>query len=196
MATDFFVIVLLVATLAALVFLWLKLREISRKLEQSVKGLAEVERVVQGECLPAVSEGSRRLATVLDRLEAERASAGRDVEQSRASLAPLLGELREAARELGQARVELARLVERAGAKPAEDAVRAADGAWMKELVRTHLLGLGIGSVSIDGVAAKPDGSHVVRARGMRGDELWSGSVVVRAGKVESASSFAARMFP
>ena len=35
-----------------------------------------------------------------------------------------------------------------------------------------------------------------MRARGIRGNELWNGNVVVRGGKVESASPMAARMFP
>jgi hypothetical protein len=196
MATDFFVIVLLVASLAAFVFLLLKLREVSRKLESSTKGLAEVERVVHSECLPAVAEGSKRLTTVLDRLEVERTSAAGEVERSRERLAPLIAELGRASTELGQARIELTRLIELAGAKPPEEPPRTADGPWMKDLVRAHLLGLGIGSISIDGVTAKPDGSHAVRARGLRGDELWIGTAVVRAGKVESCSTAAARMFP
>ena len=55
MATDFFVITLLVASLAAFVFLWIKLRQVERKLDDSSRGLSEIGRVVQTECLPALA---------------------------------------------------------------------------------------------------------------------------------------------
>ena len=155
------------------------------------------QRVVHSECLPAVTESSRRITTVLDRLEADRGSAEQEIIRSKEGLGPVLDELKKASADLGEVRVELARAIERAGAKPAEDAAaRSTDGAWLRDLVRAHLLGIGIGAVSIDGVVAKGDGSHVARARGIRGDELWTGNVVVRAGRVESASAVAARMFP
>jgi hypothetical protein len=196
MASDFFVIVLLVASLAAFVFLWMKLRDVMRNLEGGTKRLQEIERIVQGECLPAVTESSRRVTTVLDRLEADRASGEEELRRSRDGLAPILDELNKASTQLGEVRVELNRLIERAGVKVAEEGAKTGDGAWMRELVRVHLLGMGVGAISVDGVVAKPDGSHVVRARGMRGAELWTGNVVVRGGKVESALPVAARMFP
>jgi hypothetical protein len=197
MATDFFVITLLVASLAAFVFVWLKLRHVEQRLERGARELGELFRVVQSECMPALAESSRRLTTVLDRLEAERAQAQGDVAKAQAGLAPVLDELAKAAAHLGEVRVELARLVDRAASKPpAEEPARPADGAWIKDVVRTHLIGMGVGGVSIDGVTAKPDGSHVVRARGLRGSELWTGNVVVRGGKVESAAPVASRMFP
>ena len=116
--------------------------------------------------------------------------------KSKGGLEPLLEELTKASSQLAEVRVELARLVDRAGARPAEDGARNQDGVWLRELVRGHLIGLGIGSISFDGVSTRPDGSHVVRARGLRGNELWNGNVVVRGGKVESASPLQARMFP
>jgi hypothetical protein len=196
MATDFFVIMLLVASLAAFVFVWLRLRQVEQKLEKGARELGEVSRVLQTEALPAVAESSRRVTTVLDRLDAERAHAETEVARSKDALAPVLEELTRASTQLGEVRLELARLVDRAGSKASDDAVRPSDPAWLKDLVRTHLIGLGIGGVSIDGVVAKPDGSHVVRARGMRGNELWTGNVVVRGGKIESAAPVASRMFP
>jgi hypothetical protein len=196
MATDFFVIVLLVASLAALVFVWVRLRQLERRLEAGAKGVAEVDRVVRSECLPAVTEGARRVATVLERLDAVTGAAQADAARSREGLAPVLDEIAKASAELAAVKVELARLIERSGSRPAEEQARSADGAWVRELVRTHLLGLGVGAVSIDGVVSRPDGAQVVRARGTRGAELWNGNVVVRGGKVESASAVAARMFP
>jgi len=196
MATDFFVITLLVASLAAFVFLWLKLRQVETKLDVSARGLTEVGRVVQSECLPALTESSRRIATVLDRLDAERSSAEAELAKSKDSMTPLLDELTRASSQLAEVRVELARLIDRATARPADDASRAQDPAWLRELVRAHLIGLGIGSVSFDGLSARDDGAQVVRARGLRGNELWTGSVIVRGGKVESASALTARMFP
>jgi hypothetical protein len=197
MSSEVSFVILLVAVAGAFAVLWAKVRAVERKVEQGAKALADVQRVLQTECLPALTESSRRVTTVLDRLDAERAAAESEISKAREGLVPLIEELAKASHQLGDVRVELGRLIERAGQKAAEETTaRAGDGAWMRELVRTHLIGLGIGSVSLDGVVAKADGSHVVRARGLRGDELWTGNVVVRGGKVESAASVAARMFP
>jgi hypothetical protein len=188
------VITLLVASVAGFAILWLKLREVGQRLDRSSKSLAEIERVVMADCVPALAESSRRVTTVLERLDAEHAASQSEVARSEQGLGKLLDELAKVSQQLGEARVELARAIERAGQKPVEAVP--ADGAWLRELVRTHLIGLGIGSVELDGVVPKPDGSQVVRARGLRGNELWSGNVVVRGGKVESASALAVRMFP
>lgn len=196
MAADFFVITLLVASLASFVFVWLRLRQVEHKLEKAARELGEVSRAVQSECLPAVVEVSRRVTTVLDRLDAERVHAEEEVARSKGALSPVLEELGRASTQLGEVRIELARLVDRAASKVPDDAARANDGAWLRDLVRTHLIGMGIGGVSIDGVTAKADGSHVARARGVRGMELWTGNVVVRGGKIESAAPVASRMFP
>jgi hypothetical protein len=196
MPTDFFLILLLVASLAAYVFLWIKLRQVEKRIETTGKRFEEVERVVQTEIVPGLGESSKRVATVLDRLDAERTTAEAELARSREGLAPMVGELRKASEQLVELRTELARIMERVGTKSVEDNGRVTGEAWLKDLARNHLLSLGIGAISIDGVVARPDGSSVVRARGTRGNELWTGSVVVRGGKVESASSLAARMFP
>lgn len=196
MGTEVLVVAVLVATLAGFVLLGIRLRRLERRLEQSSKSLAETQRVAQAEWLPALTESARKATTALDRLDAERAAAEADVAKAKEGLGPLVEELTRSTHHLGEIRVELARLIERAGQKAAEDSARAGDGAWLRDLVRAHLIGLGIGSITLDGVVAKADGSHVVRARGLRGNELWTGNVVVRNGKVESAAALAVRMFP
>jgi hypothetical protein len=189
------IVTLLVASVAGFAILWFKLRQVGQRLDRSAKSLAEIERLVLADCVPALAESSRRVTTVIERLDAERAASQSEGVRAQEGLGKLLEELAKVSQQLGEARVELARAIERAGQKPVEDA-RLADGPWLRELVRTHLIGLGIGSVTLDGVVPKPDGSQVVRARGLRGDELWTGNVVVRGGKVESASALAVRMFP
>jgi hypothetical protein len=196
MPIGILVVAVLVASLAGFVLLWVKLRQVEHKLERSSKGLAEIERVVQTECLPALTESARKATTALDRLDAERSAVESDIAKAKEGLGSLVEELTKSTHHLGEIRVELARLIERAGQNAAEDTARAGDGAWLRDLVRAHLIGLGIGSITLDGVVAKADGSHLVRARGLRGNELWTGNVVVRNGKVESAAAVAVRMFP
>lgn len=197
MVTDSFVILLLVALLGALAWIWARIRYVEHEIDRGGRALADVERAVRNECLPAVNECTRRVTTALDRLDAERAAADAEVAKAQQGLAPLVEDLAKAASQLGEVRVELARLIDRAGTRAAaEEPLRPSDGAWLRDLVRTHLIGLGIGSITVDGTVQKPDGSWVVRARGLRGSELWSGSVVVRGGKVESEARTAARMFP
>ena len=112
-------------------------------------------------------------------------------------MTPLLDELTRASSQLAEVRVELGE-ADRPRERPAGRGSLAVAGPGLapRARPRMHLIGLGIGSVSFDGLSARPDGAQVVRARGLRGNELWTGSVVVRGGKVESASALAARMFP
>jgi hypothetical protein len=196
MVMDVVLTGLVAVGLVVIVGLSRRVREIERRSESGLATLAELDRVVRAECVPALTDLARRAGSALDRLDAERAAGSEEITRARDGLAPIVEELGRAAAQLGDARVALAQALERVGtARPVEDP-RQADGAVLRDLVRSHLLAMGVGSVTIDGVVSKPDGSQVARARGLRGAELWTGNVVVKGGKVESASALAVRMFP
>ncbi len=192
-----FFAILLVMTLAAYVFFFLKLRQMERSLGAANAALDELRR--RNEVRAADGD---RVRDALSSLNATVVEVQREIGEVAATIEQARIEVRAAdergvetlrrVEELADARAADAAIA--SAVEPEVEAVPAAPSAV--DLARRHLESLGLTRVQVDGTAVRADGREVVRARAFRGTDLWHGRVVVNGSTVESEAELGMRMFP